>query len=368
MTIDSLTRSLPLSLLLAALGCGAALAQDDKKAPTAPGVPEPKQKEHDALQAFVGTWDVTMRSEAMPGVPGMEKAMESTGTEHCELLNNGLWLKSTTNATMDGKPFQCLWLVGYDPFAKSYVGIFASSDETQQGLCTMTGSHDDAKKSWLWSGQTPHGEMRSVVVASDPDNQVETCFMKGPDGKEAKCMEITRKRSSRTPAPTAAEATASKADNANLPKQIAAMQQDIGSWDAVVRCTGVPGQPATEEKATERVSAVCGGKWLWSDFAGRFQGQPFEGHCLTGFDPKENKVVSIWIDSMSPLVCKTTGAVGASDKELVLEGKCMDPTGQPMTVEQRLSRTDASTRTLRMKSTCSQGTSTMDITYRRKAN
>jgi hypothetical protein len=170
MTMPQLTRS----LLIAALACGTALAQDDKKA-AKPGLPEPKHKEHDALQAFVGTWDVTMRSEPMPGVPGMEKAMESTGTEHCELLNNGLWLKSTTNATMDGKPFQCLWLVGYDPFAKGYVGVFASSDESQQGLCTMTGSYDDAKKTWLWSGQTPHGEMRSGALQRHPgdDHQLD---------------------------------------------------------------------------------------------------------------------------------------------------------------------------------------------------
>jgi hypothetical protein len=356
----------PVLTMVCALLPVAVRAQEDAKKPATP--PQPKHQQHDVLQAFVGTWDVRMRSEAMPGVPGMEKATESTGSEHCELLNNGLWLKSTTHATSDGKPFEGLWLVGYDPFAKSYVGLWACSDDKEPGPMTMTGTFDQAKKTWIWSGSTPHGDMRSVVVASDPDSVVETCFLKGADGKEQKCMEITRKRTSRTPKPDAAEAAANKGAGLKLPQQIAGMHEDIGSWEAIVRCTGVPGQPATEEKATERVSAVCGGKWLWTDFAGRFQGEPFEGHALTGWDNAQQKVVSIWIDSMSPLWCMTTGTASPTDKEIVLEGKCMDPTGQPMTVKQRLTRADASTRAVQMESTCSQGKSTMDITYRRKGN
>jgi hypothetical protein len=363
MTITQTTAS----VLLAACFAAAAIAQDDPVTGGQAQLPEPKHKAHDALQPFVGTWDVTMRSEAMPGVEGMEKATESTGTEHCELLNNGLWLKSTTNATWNGEPFQGLWLVGYDPFAKHYVGVFASSDDKEQGLCEMTGTYDDTKKTWMWNGKSTLGDVRSVVVVSDPDSVVETCFMKGADGKEQKCMEITRKRSSRTPKPVAADASATKPGTTNLPAQIAAMQQDVGSWEAIVRCT-MPGQPQTEEKATERVSAICGGRWLWSDFAGRFQGQPFEGHSLTGYDPEKGKVVSIWIDSMSPVWCMTTGSAASGDNEFVLEGKCTDPAGKPMSVKQRWTRTDASTRAVEMQTECAQGTSKMDITYRRKTN
>jgi hypothetical protein len=360
-------RQLTISLLFSAVAAGAVAAQGDPKKPGTSPMPEPKHKQHDALQAFVGTWDVTMHSEAMPGVKGMEKAMDCTGTENCELLNNGLWLKATSTGTSDGKPFQGLWLAGYDPFAKQYVCHCVSSDEQCPGLCTMTGTFDDAKKSWTWSGHTPQGDMRSVMVASNPDSVVETCFMIGADGKEQKFMEITRKRSSRTPAPSAADANAAKTDKSTLPKELAGMQQDVGSWDAVVRCSGMPGQPASEEKATERVSTVCGGKWLWTDFAGRMQGQPFEGHALTGYDPSEKKVVMLWIDSMSPVSCKTTGAGTAGDKELVLEGKCTDPAGQPMTIKQRLTRPDASTRAMQMESKCSQGDTKLDISYRRKS-
>jgi hypothetical protein len=351
--------------MVCALIAASAAAQDDATKPAM--APQPKHQQHDVLQALVGTWDVTMRSEAMPGVAGMEKATESTGTEHSELLNNGLWLKSTTHATCDGKPFEGVWLVGYDPFAKSYVGVWACSDEQQPGPFTMTGTFDDAKKTWTWNGKTPHGDMRSIVVASDPDTVVETCFLTGADGKETKCMEITRKRTSRTGKPDAAEAAASKGAELKLPKEIAGMRDDVGSWEAIVRRSAMPGGQATEDKATERVSAVCGGKWLWTDFAGRFGGEPFEGHALTGYDPVQKKVVSIWIDSMSPVWCMTTGDAAATSGELVLEGKSTDPTGQPMTIKQRMTRADASTRAVQLESMCSQGPSTMDITYRRKS-
>lgn len=360
-----------LSTLVSGLAAVSACAQEPKvpaekgaagPADTAQAPPATKLAQHDVLQQFVGSWDVTMRAEALPGVEGMEKATESAGTEHGELLNNGMWLKSTIDAVHAGKPFHGIWLVGYDPHAKEYVGAWVCSDANDPNLTTMTGAYDEAKKTWTWSGKTPHGDMRSVVVASDPDTIVETCFLKGEDGKEHKAAEITRKRSARTAAP-AAEASAGTA--AKLPAEVAAMAGDVGSWQASVRCSGAPGQPEMEAEGIERVTPVAGGKWLWVDFAGRFQGQPYEGHGLTGYDASEKKVVSIWVDSMSPTWCRTTGAPVGDDAELVLEGTCVDPAGRKQTVVQRLTRTGDS-RTMKMEAKGAAGTSTMTITYRRK--
>jgi hypothetical protein len=362
------------SSLVLTIATAVATAQNDpKQAPdlkqspeTQAQQPSPKLPQHDVLQQLTGSWDVTMRSQAVPGVEGLEKAQESTGTEQAELLNNGLWLRSTIHATWDGKPFHGIWLVGYDPHAKQYTGAWVCSDEQDAGLTTMTGAYDDAKKTWLWSGKTPHGDMRSVVVVSDPDTVVETCFLKGADGKEHKCMELTRKRSARSAAPAAGEAAEATARTApKLPEPIAAMEADLGSWEAKSRCTGAPGEPAIEGEGTERVSAVAGGKWLWIDFAGRFQGQPYEGHGLVGYDPAEQKVVSLWLDSMSPTWCLTRGAPAAGDAELVLEGTCVDPAGKQMQVRQRSTRTDDG-RAMHMEMKGPEGASTMVITYRRK--
>ncbi len=73
-------------------------AQDQKKAPEqAP--PNPKTAAHAALAQFVGTWQTHSAMAAMPGVPGMEQASEWDGTDHGELICNGLWLKMTSEGT-----------------------------------------------------------------------------------------------------------------------------------------------------------------------------------------------------------------------------------------------------------------------------
>jgi hypothetical protein len=339
-------------LLLASLA-----AQEGK--PATPPMPQPKHAQHEALRALAGTWDVVMKSEAMPGVPGMEKATESKGTERAELLHGGLWLRSVVDGTHDGKPFQGIWLAGYDPFAKQYVGTWVSSADNE-GPCSMNGTYDEAKKTWTWSGKTEHGDMRTVTKFDSADSFVETCYSIGADGKETKAMEITRTRS-KAPAAAANEARAAKA-----PAELAALHKDIGEWTATLRCT-MPGQTTPiEEKGTERVASMCDGRWLWADFNGQFSGAPFSGSWLYGIDPKTNKVVGFWIDSMTPTWCRTEGAASAGG-DLSLSGSCVDHNGKPMQVKQTIQRPDANTRTMRMDSTCEQGPSSMEITYRRKA-
>src|SRR5688500_6543896 len=76
----------------------------------------PKAKEHDALKTLVGSFDVTHKMT----LAGADKPVEEKATAHAELILGGLWLKSNINGTHEGKPFQGVWLVGYDPFKSSY--------------------------------------------------------------------------------------------------------------------------------------------------------------------------------------------------------------------------------------------------------
>jgi hypothetical protein len=331
--------------------------------PAAPAMPDakhpdPKQQEHEILATLAGYWECSMKAEAMPGVPGMEKPIESKGSEQAELICNGLWVKSVINGTHDGRPFQGLWLVGYDPFRKQYSGIWVSSDDQECGACTLDGSYDAATKTWTWKGQTSHGEMRSTIAFRDADTSLETCYMKGSDGKEAKCMEITRKRSS---APIAAEASAKAL--AKLSKEHEVLHNDVGDWDATVKCSESPG----EEKATERVSAICNGRWLWSDFEGRMGGTPFEGHGVVGYDPKQKQYVSFWLSSMCPTFSQTTGTFDAAKHAYTFQGKTVDPTGSPMTIKETLTWKDDDTRVLQMEFKCPDKASNMEITYKRRS-
>ena len=64
------TRTIWIAVMIATTGlCG----QDGaKQAPEAP--PNPKTEHHAALKQWAGTWKVTGKMDAMPGVPGMENS------------------------------------------------------------------------------------------------------------------------------------------------------------------------------------------------------------------------------------------------------------------------------------------------------
>lgn len=341
----------------------AALVRAQGEAEKAAGMelPNPKHQEHEALAKLVGEWELSMKMQAMPGVPGMEEAIESQGIERAELVCNGLWLKSVVNATHKGQPFHGIWLAGYDPFKKIYTSYWVSSDPNENGWATMDGSYDAAADTWGWKGLSPAGEMRSAFVMSGPDASIESCFMKTPDGKEVKFMEITRKRRAKD----ASAASAAAAADSTAPEHVE-LRRGVGTWDAVVKAAP-PGQPVTEEKGTEVVYSVCGGRWIWSDFKGQMMGMPFEGHAVVGWDPAKKKYVSLWIDSMSATAAELAGDYDAAKKVFTSSGKCVCPLGKPMTMSETAAWKDENTRVMEMSFEQDGVASKMEIVYRRRA-
>ena len=345
------------SLCLAAIVAAAFLpAQGDPKAPTQP--PNPKTKEHDALAMLVGNWQTTCKMNAMPGVPGMEKAAESTGTEHTELICNGLWLKSTLNSTWQGKPFQGVWIAGWDAIGKTYRSVWVSSME-EECASELTGTWDEKTKTWTFKGKSPQGDVRSQLVFKDNDNSIETCWMTGSDGKETECMLITRKRGK-----AGAAQDASAATDMAAAKEMAPLATQIGNWTGKVTMT-MPGQAASEAACTESVVKICHGRWTWSDFKGSMMGMPFEGHAITGYDASSKQYVTFWIDSCGMPPTRTAGTFDETTKQFTFAGSCFDDQGKPATVKQMCSQPDANTRSFHMIMNCSQGRSEMKIAYTR---
>lgn len=343
------------SLVVAALLCAPFVTAQD----AAQGMPDPKTPQHDALKVFAGTWNSTMKMAAMPGVPGMEEPMECKGTERGEMICDGLFLKSSVDGNFGGEPFAGMWLAGYDPFKKTYVSLWVDSNEPR--AFTGTGTHDPDTGTWEFISETPHGPMRSVARFTGKDTFEEKCYAKGPDGKEVVCMDITRKRAAGGAAPVDAAASKPKPPS----DQHAELHKTIGTWDATVRWRPDPGADWVEEKCTETVTAICGGKWLWSDFRGAMMGMPFEGHALIGYDGEKERCVSFWIDSMSPVPMQTTGSYDEAEKGMVLTGEGVDMTGQPVKVREVVTWKDADTRMVKMEFRGAEGTNTMEITYRR---
>jgi len=322
-------------------------------------MPDPKHAAHEALSQYVGTWHCKMTVPAMPGQQGMEEPTEYEVTETGELLCNGIWLKWTSECVSNGKVVQGLWLVGYDPFAKKYTSFCLDGENGM--TAELDGSYDASKKSWSWSGKSEMGSMTSEVTLEDADTMVEVVRMTPHGASEPITMTMTRKRAKTAAASASRGAHAIPAD---LPAEQKELLKLVGEWDAVVKMAVDPTQPASEEKGSERVTAVCNHRFVWSDFRGTMMGQPFEGHCVIGFDPVNKQYVSYWFDSMSPTWSKSTGK--SSAENLTLEGSFLCPLGTPMTMKEVITWKDADTREARMEFSGEHGTQKLEVTYRRK--
>ena len=334
-------------------------AQDQKPAAAAAqAMPGAKTKAHEALAMFVGDWDTTMQSKAMPGVPGMEKEQTATGFEHAELIGNDLFLKATIDGSAGGVPFQGVFLIGYDPFARSYTGHWVDSMDCAPAV--MTGQYDEPKKLWSWSGTTSQGRMRTELAMQADGGSIETCWMVGADGKETQCSTVTRTRHKGA---AAARDTGAPQDP-KLSAEHKVLQRDVGDWTAVVT-TGIRGAPAMKSSATERVSSICGGHWIWTDYRGEMMGVAFEAHGLTGYDPAKKEYVGFWFDAGT--VSATRGSFDAAGKVCTMTGTSLDPTGKPMQLKKVLTHTDANTRVLHAEFAGGGESGSMEIVYTRKA-
>jgi Protein of unknown function (DUF1579) len=78
------------------------------------------------------------------------------------------------------------------------------------------------------------------------------------------------------------------------------LKMDVGTWDATVEVMTAPGNPAMTSKGVETNTLGCGGLCLITDFKGDLMpGVPFQGHGVATWDPRKNKYVVTWTDSMS---------------------------------------------------------------------
>jgi hypothetical protein len=77
-----------------------------------------------------------------------------------------------------------------------------------------------------------------------------------------------------------------------------ALKPFVGTWTCNVKMT--EGGKTSEMAATETFELLLDGIWLKSTVNSTYQGQPFQGLSLMGFDPKTKKYVGIWADSMTP--------------------------------------------------------------------
>ena len=103
----------------------------------------------------------------------------------------------------------------------------------------------------------------------------------------------------------------------------------VGSWSAQVSHWMAPGAPPQESTGSCTYAWVMGGRYLKQEFQSSFQGMPFEGYGLTGYDNFKKKHNSFWIDSMGTGMYPGTGTCTDNGKTMEVHMEMDDPmTGQ----------------------------------------
>jgi len=149
--------------------------------------------EHKRLAAMAGTYDLTVKAWHAPDTP----PTTDTGTATRKMILGDRVMVEEVTSQMMGQPYSGQGLHGFDNVTGKYWSTW--SDSMSTGLmvsegncdadmaCTYTGTyHDPVTK----QPQTS----RMTTRWTGKDTEVFEMYAPGPDGKEAKMMEITYKK------------------------------------------------------------------------------------------------------------------------------------------------------------------------------
>jgi len=150
---------------------------------------------HKMMASWDGTWDgeVTMWNPGQPEQKSTTKAVNKT-------IMGGRYQVSNHNGNMMGMPFEGMSTLAYDNAKKVFISTWI--DNMGTGMMKMEGPWDAATKTITLAGKgmdpatLMERDYRETFAIIDDNTQLMTMYGPGPDGKEAKMMEIkfTRKK------------------------------------------------------------------------------------------------------------------------------------------------------------------------------
>src|SRR5262245_8651062 len=137
-----------------------------------------------------------------------------------------------------------------------------------------------------------------------------------------------------------------------------------GNWKAVQKTWLGPGEPTIGEGVSEN-RMILGGRFLEQRYKGTFQGRPYEGYGLTGYDNKKNVYTTMWVDTWNTSTMTGEGTMDASG-DLVTRTSADGPDGKPAEYRMVTHTADASRMVFSLYVTSNgQEQLTMEITYTR---
>jgi hypothetical protein len=97
-----------------------------------------------------------------------------------------------------------------------------------------------------------------------------------------------------------------------------ALKMLAGDWDTTCKMAAMPGVPGmdkpSESKGPEHTELICNGLWSKSTINGTFNGAPFQGVWLVGYDSTEKKYATIWVSNQDEPPCVGTGSYDAKTR------------------------------------------------------
>jgi hypothetical protein len=150
---------------------------------------------HKTLASMAGKWKVQSKWwESADGKP-----QESAGTSTMKMVLGGRFLQQEFKGKAMGQPFEGMALTGYNNLKGEYESLWI--DNMGTGMTRASGSYDAGTKTMNEKGEfscpitgDKERAYRSEWKMADKDHSTFTMFMKGPDGKEFKSMEMAYTR------------------------------------------------------------------------------------------------------------------------------------------------------------------------------
>jgi hypothetical protein len=103
------------------------------------------------------------------------------------------------------------------------------------------------------------------------------------------------------------------------------LAERAGSWSFRTHMWEYPGAEPTESMGASTARMVMDGRYLIDETEGSFQGMPFNGMGITGYDNLNQQYFAIWIDNMGTGVMIAHGKADESGKVITFEAESPDP-------------------------------------------
>ena len=103
------------------------------------------------------------------------------------------------------------------------------------------------------------------------------------------------------------------------------LQSLVGSWKTVSKFWSAPDAKPEIQKGTSTSSWILGKRFVREEFSGKWNGQPFQGIGIIGYDKGKKEYTSSWLDTMSTNVMTSQGQFDASGKNLEMKTKFYCP-------------------------------------------